>query len=268
MVAAMPVVTDITAQRRRKTRVNVFLDGEFWCGMDRLCQIELGLAPGAEVSEAGVKEMEHHISENDALVFCVDSLAMRARTEAQMATKLVDKGYSEAVVEATLARCRELLLLNDESYAHALASERKEGGQGRRRVAMKLQQDGVDRDLADQVLTEVFDAVDDETERAECALTQRFRAPLSRVEQRRALGFLLRRGFGSQAARDVVSTWAATEEAKEAGPSAQEAAVLLHRKYPKLNPRESSDIKRAQGFLVRRGCSFDVVREALTLLHD
>jgi regulatory protein len=260
----VPEITDISEQRRRKSRVNVFIDGEFWCGMDRLCQIELGLAVGLEVSAARITELERHVSENEALLYCVASLSARARTETQMRTKLLDKGYSETVAQDALARCYELLLLNDETYARAVAIERRSNGQGRRRVQEKLRADGVAADLAEEILAEVFDSADDEVERARAALKHRFPPPLSRVDQRRAHAFLLRRGFGSTSARVVVDSWAADTDL---GPSAEEALALLRRKYPALDLRHPQDIKRAQGFLARRGCSFEVTRAALQELR-
>jgi regulatory protein len=211
--------------------------------------------------------MEEHVTANEAILFCIDSVNRRACTEAQLMTKLANKGYPEHVIASTLTRARDLLLLNDRLYAQTLAAAHRDNGRGRRRVAQKLREDGVDKELVEEVLAETFDIRDDENERALHTLTQRFPQALSRVEQRQALSFLLRRGFENGAARTAISTHSLAEDDKGAGPDVNGAVALLKDKYPSLNPRASNDIKRAQGFLTRRGCSFDIIRQALDTLR-
>jgi regulatory protein len=264
----MPTVTDVTEQRRRKTRVNVFLDGEFWCAMARLCQLELGLTPGTELSEQAKRDAERHIAENDAVGYCVDLLSQRPYTRHKVAEKLHAREYPDDVVRVALERCQDLLLLDDERYARGLAEGRRDAGHGRRRVADKLRQDGVERELIELVLDEVF-VVDEESSQAERALLSKFRPPLVRRDRDRAVAFLVRRGFGFGVAQDVVARHAAdAEQEAEAGPDVEDAAVMLQRKYPRLNPRDPRELRKAQGFLARRGCSPDIARQALQALRD
>jgi SOS response regulatory protein OraA/RecX len=158
-------------------------------------------------------------------------------------------------------------LLDDELYARSLAEAAHANGRGRKRVAERLRTDGVEAEVAESALSQIFDEADDEHERAQETLYTRFPAPLSRVEQRRALAFLQRRGYGSAVAQSVVKDHAATDE-NDLGPNTEEALRLLRRKYPTLNPRNLQESKRAQAFLARRGCSFAIIREALRRLQD
>ena len=44
----MPVITSITKQKKGE-RVNIFLDGEFYCGLDGLTMLKFGLKEGMEI---------------------------------------------------------------------------------------------------------------------------------------------------------------------------------------------------------------------------
>jgi regulatory protein len=83
-------------------------------------------------------------------------LAMRARSEKELRTKLREKGFAESVVEEVSARLRELNYLDDESFARQWARNLAVNKLlGNRRIEASLVEKGIPQPLIRQVLTEV-----------------------------------------------------------------------------------------------------------------
>ena len=54
----MAVITDIQPQVKDKTRVNVYLDGRFCCGLDFVTLAEYRLKIGQEITEERLAEIQ------------------------------------------------------------------------------------------------------------------------------------------------------------------------------------------------------------------
>jgi len=83
-------------------------------------------------------------------------LAVRARSEKELRTKLKERGYDESVVGDVTARLRELKYLDDESFAREWARNLAVNRLlGNRRIEASLREKGIPRELIEQVITEV-----------------------------------------------------------------------------------------------------------------
>jgi regulatory protein len=103
------------------------------------------------------------------------------------------------IAKPLIERFTEVELINDELYAKDLAdASRRTKGLARSMVKRKLESKGLDRELINQVASEITD--EDELAVATELATKRY-GQLSHldsdVRHRRLVGFLQRRGFGS-----------------------------------------------------------------------
>jgi regulatory protein len=129
--------------------------------------------------------------------FVVNSLAARAQSVAEIERKLAARGVPADVAEAVIVEARELGYLDDIALAGQLARGFRTRGYGRRRASVALRRRGLVEEDADRALDEAFGDAD-ELELARRALGSRTVAdPAAR---RRAVAFLVRRGFSSDAA--------------------------------------------------------------------
>jgi regulatory protein len=123
-------------------------------------------------------------------------LSVRSRSRAELERRLVRAGYEPDEVEAAIADLEEVGLVDDERFARELAEAKRRRGMGRRAGLAALRAKGVDREIAEQAVGEVNP--EDEADRAyELALgrLERLRSLPPDVAYRRAVGFLVRRGF-------------------------------------------------------------------------
>jgi regulatory protein len=131
-------------------------------------------------------------------------LAVRQRSRRELERRLVQAGFEPDAVAAELDRLEQVGLIDDAAFAAAVVESRMGArGESRRAVGMKLQQAGVDRDVAVAALDE---APDDEQDRADRLAETRAR----RVTEldpatgfARVSGFLMRRGYPPAVARQA-----------------------------------------------------------------
>jgi regulatory protein len=143
----------------------------------------------------------------------VDNLEERARSiilrllekgpksSAELLEVLLKNEIPAEIAKPLIDRFTEVELINDQVYAQDIAdASRRTKGLARSMVKRKLETKGLDKELIDQVASEISD--EDELAVATELAIKRL-GQLSRlqpeVRKRRLVGFLQRRGFGSSA---------------------------------------------------------------------
>ena len=106
-------------------------------------------------------------------------LAVRARSEKELRTKLKERGYDESVVEDVIARLRELRYLDDESFAREWARNLAVNRLwGNIRIEASLRDKGIPRGLIELVIRQA---------REELSEQKALRALLKKKERGRSL---------------------------------------------------------------------------------
>ena len=136
-----------------------------------------------------------------AKAFVVNSLAAKAQSVAELEAKLARRGVPSDVAAAAVDEALRLGYLDDAELAGQLARGFLGRGYGRRRAAQALRRRGLAADAAESALDAAYGGAD-ETALAVAALGTR--ATGDDRERRRAVAFLVRRGFSPSVAWDVV----------------------------------------------------------------
>jgi regulatory protein len=140
-------------------------------------------------------------------------LAYRPRSEREMRDELQRRVIPQAIAEETLARLKDLRLLDDRAFAESWTESRQRNSpRGRRLLLAELAQKGIEHEVARESVAAV-----DEEDAAVRAGRKRSQV-LGKVEYvdfRRRLGeFLARRGFGWEVCEIAVKRlWAELREA-------------------------------------------------------
>ncbi|CAO5254141.1 recombination regulator RecX [Frankia sp. AgKG'84/4] len=137
---------------------------------------------------------------------CLNQLAARARSRAELAATLRRRGVSEDVAEAVLDRLTAVGLVDDGAFAAAyISSARERRGLGRQALAVELRRRGIEPDIVDAA-TEVIDEADEEEIARD--LVRRRLASMDRLPEqvriRRLVAMLMRRGYSGGLAARVV----------------------------------------------------------------
>lgn len=137
---------------------------------------------------------------------CLNLLAMRARTKAELRTKLLQKGIEADVADQVLGRLDEVGLVDDAAFAEQwVRSRHTYQGMARRALAAELRRKGV----TDGVAAAAVSTLDSEAEeaRARELVRKRLRSVGDAPEPtviRRLVGMLARKGYPEGLAYRVV----------------------------------------------------------------
>jgi regulatory protein len=136
----------------------------------------------------------------------LDQLTGRARSRAELATKLARKRVPPDVSERLLDRFEEVGLVDDSAFAREWVQTRQAGrGLARRALAVELQRKGIDAEVVSEAVAEVDP--EDEVEAAR-TLVRRKVGSLERFDRptqlRRLHSMLARKGYRSSVVFQVV----------------------------------------------------------------
>jgi regulatory protein len=146
-----------------------------------------------------------------ALGFALRQLNRRERTVAEIRGHLERREVDPETAEAAIAALLEDGYLDDARYARLFAEDKRELEQwGADRIRRTLAQRGIEHQLIETAVS--ADGTEDagsELKRALEILRRRFPvAPRERRDRDRALGMLIRKGYGGELALDALSAYA------------------------------------------------------------
>ena len=203
----MPVITQISEQKRRPNRRNVNLDGAFAFGCNLNVVARFKLRKGMTLTEEQVRQIQLGEVKQECFDRALEYLGSRLHSTAELRKKLIRREYGDAVVDAVMADLARLGYLDDEVFAKTRAlSAAQHKHHGRRRAFLELIKSGVKGDVADKALADVYAEHDGTAVARQLAQKQAPRLkkldPL--VARRRLVGMLQRRGFDYDAIKPVV----------------------------------------------------------------
>ena len=141
-------VTDITEQKKITGRVNLFIDGAYYCSIAARLIEERRVYIGMEVS---AEELDRIIFESDrqkAFDYACAYVGKHPSTVKAVKEKLFNRGYGKAVVEHVIAKMSDYGFLDDRSFALDYFDAKK-GSVGTKKIAMNLRLKGVsEEDIA------------------------------------------------------------------------------------------------------------------------
>lgn len=155
------------------------------------------LAEGAELTQEQYEQIRHEIIGKRARKRAMHLLEKMDRTEQQLRKKLLESGYPEDLAEDAISYVKRFHYVDDARFADCYVCLRG-AEKSRGKLLAELQGKGVDRELANRVLSEHEDERD-EPQMIRDLMCRRGYDPqtASLQEQRRMYGYLMRRGFQS-----------------------------------------------------------------------
>jgi len=196
-------ITAIRGGRGRGKRVNVFLDGKFAFSLEAEVAVREGLQVDQELSASQTEALARSDHFHRCLNAPVYYLSYRPRSESEIRERLQRRGFNGDSIEAVIAKLKEQGLVDDMAFAQFWKDNRQSfSPRSRWLTRLELRQKGV----ADDIIDQVVDAVDDADSAYRAALSKARSLPLSDYQSfRRRLGdYLKRRGFGYEVINQTI----------------------------------------------------------------
>lgn len=203
----MPTITQITEQKRKANRRNVYLDGAFAFGCNLNVIAKFRLVEGQVLSAERVEQIKQGEVRQECFDAAMKFLERRLQSRNELKTKLTRQEYGHDLIDAVLADLERLGYVDDAKFAAAkVESAAKVRHHGRRRAAIELMKKGVTGEAARKALDDTYDTHDSLAVARD--LAQKKARSLSkldpRVARRRLVGMLQRRGFEYDVVRPVI----------------------------------------------------------------
>ncbi|NLC17313.1 MAG: hypothetical protein GX756_05480 [Clostridiales bacterium] len=147
----MSKITDITPQKNNKSRVNIYIDGEFACGMESIIALENRLKVGTQISLEELRELSRQSDIESAFTKAVKLLSRALKTQQELKNYLTNKGYSLDVIDIVIDKLKSYNYINDTEYATAYINEKKIKN-GKKKMYIELRQKGVSDKILEKVL--------------------------------------------------------------------------------------------------------------------
>ncbi len=205
-------ITQIEPQKKNPKRFNIFLNGEFGFGADEDSVVKFRLVVGKEISQSDLDKilMETEVGKLMSRMYRWFGIRMRSEKEVRDYLKVkskkekVKKGeeISELIIEQLVENLKQKGIVSDERFAEEWVEARSKK-KGWRMIQSELSSKGIDREIIENIKL----GVKNEKETAEKLLEKKAKVweNLPKLEfKKKAIGFLMRRGFEYEVAKKVV----------------------------------------------------------------
>lgn len=157
----MNTITKIQVQSKDKSRVNLYLDNKFFCGLDMETAVKHSLKPGTIISEEKLTEIQMESEKQSAYNKALKLVSIRYKTQREIERYLYEKGYLSQVVYYVLSRLIEYHFVDDERFVNSFIQTHKDR-YGKLKLKQQLMIRGVSENLIDSAISEVdFDQTDE-----------------------------------------------------------------------------------------------------------
>ena len=193
----MALITEISPQKKHPGRMNLFLDGAFFCGLDAFTAQKYRLKEGGQV---GSCELNHILNEDEcasAFEKAMRQINVRMRSENEIRVYLSEKQYPALVIDAAIEKLKDYRYIDDAEFSRLYVEAHRQKW-GSYKIRFALSQLGVESEILDETLSEMSDQ-DEEAYR----LAEKYCGG-GEVDSRKLYAHLMRKGFDSDTIKGAI----------------------------------------------------------------
>lgn len=147
----MKTITEISIQKNNPKRCNLFLDGEFFCGVELITVMQNRLKVGDKISEKQINEIVVASEREKCMQVGLLYVSKNLKTVSQVAKYLKNKGFLPEIITEVINRLKEYGYVDDKSFAKAYIGAKKLS-KGKRLLKFELKTKGVSEEIIDGAL--------------------------------------------------------------------------------------------------------------------
>ena len=198
-------ITDITVQKHNKSRMSVFVDGEYSFSLEDTDIIFLGIKVGKEITAQEIEEYNQRCNYTKAFGLALDFISRKAATRKQIDDKLKKSGYDNSIITMVCDELKSMGYLDDIQYAREFAKDMISYKKlGRAKIVMELKLRGIDSEDIKEALSD-FDFCESDSIYEQ--LSKKFlNSDLNDIKiKEKAMRYLIYRGFSPLEASEGIS---------------------------------------------------------------
>ena len=134
------IVTDIKPQAKNSKRVNLYLDGKFYCGLELFTVMKHRVKIGNDYTANEIIDIQIAEEEGVCLNYALNLLSKSVKTEKEIITKLKKRGYVSEIIDKVIFKLKDYGYVNDEEFAEKyINSYSKNKGKSTYTVTRKIE---------------------------------------------------------------------------------------------------------------------------------
>lgn len=202
----MGVITKIEVQKKNKDRVNIYIDNEFFTGLDLELIYTLKLDKGSMVDDNKLKEIISKDNFSKAKSKALRILNKAEQSEKVLRDKLSD--FDEDTVNEVIEYMKDSRYLDDKGLAKRIAYSNSNISRfGKNKIKQNLYKKGIDRDSIEEAISDIDEDV--EFENALYLGQKRYRSIKNEDKNKiyqKLSQHLIYKGFSYDITKKVIST--------------------------------------------------------------
>ena len=197
------IVTDIKPQAKNSKRVNLYLDGKFYCGLELFTVMKHRVKIGNDYTANEIIDIQIAEEEGVCLNYALNLLSKSVKTEKEIIAKLKKRGYVSEIIDNVIFKLKDYGYVNDEEFAEKYINSYSKN-KGKRLLKSELKLKGV----SDAIIEDKFLSVENELETA-IKIAEKYvkNKPVDIKTKQKCYKYLLSKGFSyddSKTATDKV----------------------------------------------------------------
>jgi len=201
------VITKIEYQKKDPERVNIYVDGEFFCGISLNVLAQENLYEGLTIDEQTLDRILKEDLESRFMNRAVEYLSRTVKTEFQVRQYLKNLKFKkkgvwfnediqldwDSLFEQIIDSLKKYKYIDDEEFAHAFVQSRLNvKPRGKSVLISELLSKGVNKEIAQRVCDQ---EITDELDVLRNAFRKKFKDEKFNIQNQKMVGYLLRKGF-------------------------------------------------------------------------
>ncbi len=200
-------ITEISQQKKNKERFNLYIDGDFFCGISSLTLAKENLYTGLDINEERLQRILKIDLESRVFDRVAENISNSPKTEFQVKRYIKDlffkkqgdwfsKGLEVSeteILENVIKKLKEYKLLDDEIYARMFVESRiKNKPRGKIVLINELRIKGISKDTAQKVCDEL---IEDELSILKKIYLKKYGEEKLTIKDTKKIQYLQRKGF-------------------------------------------------------------------------
>ncbi len=201
-------ITKIDQQKKKKNRVNIYIDGEFALGLYKDTVIKYHLYENKEITPEEIFSIKKFEEFTDAKEKVLNFISYRERSRKEIKDYLSNKGISLVITNKVLNDLENANLIDDRRFAVVWIKNRnKINPKGNFVLKMELKEKGIEENEIEKLLEDV-----DEKENVRKVLNKAVKKYGEKISsKKKILGYLQRRGFSINTVIEVLNEFYSEE---------------------------------------------------------
>ena len=194
------IVTDIKPQAKNSKRVNLYLDGKFYCGLELFTVMKHRVKIGNDYTANEIIDIQIAEEEGVCLNYALNLLSKSVKTEKEIIAKLKKRGYVSEIIDNVIFKLKDYGYVNDEEFAEKYINSYSKN-KGKRLLKSELKLKGV----SDAIIENKFLSVENELETA-IKIAEKYvkNKPVDIKTKQKCYKYLLSKGFSYDDSKTAV----------------------------------------------------------------